>query len=237
MIVLICMTSAVCHRAIYSPTRNTTKLCPMQLHRLLSLMLRPCNRSNSQFTAVPGICNLMGTARMISCNTSPIAPEKKRNSFIVVLVVDEIGRYNALLTAAEDIDVLFPICNSSPNACPDAWLILTIRSREQLLPNALLRLLVSSALLFRSQPAQRIHELFIRLLQLSSTGFVVPSQLFLPPAILQLNSTATFAGFPHYHGPRPRYLFVSIRLGVVVLRIVPRREIVNELGDAVEIAE
>jgi hypothetical protein len=45
--------------------------------------------------------------RMVSCNTCATRAQTKE-IVIVVLVVDEIGRNNALLSAVEDIEVLFP---------------------------------------------------------------------------------------------------------------------------------
>lgn len=130
------------------------------------------------------------------------------------------------------------VLHVSPYSRPDSRLLLSICARKQLLSDALLRLLLMyNILLFWSEPSQCAHKLFVRFLHLSSADLVVPAKLVLPSAVLQLDAPTTLASFSHNNSPCSGDLFVRIRLGIIVLCIIPRWKIMDELSDTIEIAE
>lgn len=63
------------------------------------------------------------------------------------------------------------------------------------------------------------------------------AELVLPSAVLKLNASSTLACFSHNDRPSSGDFLVGIRFGIVVLRVVPCWEVVDELGDTVEVAE
>ena len=65
----------------------------------------------------------------------------------------------------------------------------------------------------------------------------MPLQLLIPVAVSKLNATTPFAGLFDGTDPRPGYFFVRIFFGYVVLCRIPLRQIVDDLGDAIEIVE
>jgi hypothetical protein len=138
--------------------------------------------------------------------------EKQPSCCPVVVVMMNADSFQGMYVRNNQRSRELPPCTSPhTRSCSCSTRARTISARKQLLTNRGLRIrMVSPGTPSRSHPTQTQPQLVDRLCQPSSSQVVMPSELLVPAAILELDAPASLAGFTDDADPSAGDLFVRV---------------------------